>query len=156
MFHDIEDCTREISFLTPYWSGREMMRIHLESIRRFHPAAPILVSKRGGDIEEMECHKRQFGIRYWIEECSYMDAFLRLLQRCETDYACILDHDVVLLSDLGHLHESLAIGRYDLVGIEERVRVPVGMEGRLPYVFQRLDAVCARLHGVEFYSVQLA
>ena len=27
----------DLSFLTPYWSGSEMMRIHLASLRRFHP-----------------------------------------------------------------------------------------------------------------------
>lgn len=117
-----------ISFLTPYWSGREMMRIHLASIRRFYPAAPILVSKRGGDQEEMERHERDFGIRYWIEGCSYVDAYLRLLQRCDTDYACILDHDVILLCGLDRLLDGIARGQYDLVGIEERLRAPVGMD----------------------------
>lgn len=46
-----------LSFLTPYWSGRAMMRIHLGSIREFHPSSPILVSKRGGEPEEMEAHR---------------------------------------------------------------------------------------------------
>jgi hypothetical protein len=117
-----------ISFLTPYWSGREMMRIHLASIRRFHAVAPILISKRGGNREEMESHAGEFGVRYWIEECSYVDAYLRLLERCDTDYACILDHDVILLGDLGPLLRELEEGRYDLVGIEERIRVPEGLE----------------------------
>ena len=118
-----------ISFLTPYWSGQEMMRIHLASIRRFYPAAPILVSKRGGDHGEMERHASEFGVRYWVEDCSYMDAYLRLLQRCDTDYACILDHDVILLCGLEQLQLGLADGRYDLVGIEERIRTPGGMDG---------------------------
>lgn len=121
-----------ISFLTPYWSGREMMRIHLASIRRFYSAAPILVSKRGGGREEMESHKTEFGIRYWIEECSYMDAYLRLLERCDTEYACILDHDVVLLCGLDELRNGIADGRHDLVGVEERIREPIGMQGAWP------------------------
>lgn len=114
----------EISFLTPYWSGSEMMRIHLASLRRFHPAAPILISKRGGDDGEMETWRQQFGIEYWLEECGYTDAYLRLLRRCQTRYACMLDHDTVLLSDLGSLLEGLSAGRYDLVGVEERIRLP--------------------------------
>ncbi len=118
-----------ISFLTPYWSGGEMMRIHLASIRRFHPTALILVSKRGGGHEEMESHRSEFGIRYWIEDCAYMDAYLRLLQRCDTDYACILDHDVILLSGLAQLQDGIADGRYDLVAIEERIRAPARMDG---------------------------
>lgn len=127
-----ERSAASIAFLTPYWSGEEMMRIHLESIRRFHPDAPILVSKRGGGREEMESHRRQFGIRYWIEDCEYMDAYLRLLERCEADYACILDHDLVLLASLEPLLAGLAAGRYDLVGIEERVREPAALAGRWP------------------------
>jgi hypothetical protein len=121
-----------ISFLTPYWSGREMMRIHLASVRRFYPEAPMLVSKRGGDREEMESHRSEFGVRYWIEDCSYEDAYLRLLQRCDTDYACILDHDAILLSGLDQLQNGIAEGRYDLVGIEERIREPAGMVGMWP------------------------
>ena len=113
-----------ISFLTPYWSGREMMRLHLESIRRFYPEAPVLISKRGDDQEEMEGYAREFNVQYWIENCRYEDAYVRLLQRCATDYVCILDHDVVLLHDLASLQLDLSAGRYDLIGIEERIRLP--------------------------------
>ena len=117
-----------ISFLTPYWSGSEMMRIHLASIRQYYPAAPILVSKRGGGREEMERYGSEFGARYWIEDCSYVDAYLRLLQRCDTDYACILDHDVVLLCSLDRLWNDIVDGHCDLVGVEERIRAPSGMD----------------------------
>lgn len=111
-----------ISFLTPYWNGREMMLIHLQSIRRFYPSAPILISKRGGDREEMESHRAVFDVQYWLEECDYIDAILRLLERCDTEYACIADHDVVLLSSLDDLLAGLVDGRWDLVGMEERIR----------------------------------
>jgi hypothetical protein len=114
----------DVSFLTPYWSGSEMMRLHLASLRQFHPDAPILISKRGGDDGEMEEWRRQFGIDYQLEDCGYTDAYLRLLQRCQTRYACILDHDTVLLSGLDSLLDGLTEGRYDLVGIEERIRLP--------------------------------
>lgn len=117
-----------ISFLTPYWSGAEMMRMHLASIRRFHPDAPILVSTRGGDAGEMDAYRSQFGIQYWLEDCGYTDAYLRLLQRCQTRYACVLDHDTVLLSTLDPLLAGLTEGRYDLVGVEERIRLPEYVE----------------------------
>ena len=118
-----------VSFLTPYWSGSAMMRIHLASLRRFHPDAPILVSTRGGDQGEMEAWRREFGIEYWLEECGYTDAYLRLLLRCPTPYACILDHDAVLLAGLDGLLAGLADGRFDLVGIEERIRLPEHLAG---------------------------
>jgi len=113
-----------ISFLTPYWDGREMMRIHLASIRRFYPTVPILVSKRGGDQEEMEAHKREFDIRYWLEELPYEEALAALFERCETPYVCVLDHDAILLSSLDPLLNGLREGEYDLVGIEDGIRVP--------------------------------
>lgn len=115
----------DLSFLTPYWSGSEMMRIHLASLRRFHPDAPILVSKRGGDDDgEMATWRREFGVDYQLEDCGYTDAYLRLLQRCQTKYACMLDHDTVLLSGLDPLLDGLREERYGLVGIEERIRLP--------------------------------
>jgi hypothetical protein len=113
-----------VTFLTPYWSGSEMMRIHLRSLRRFHPSAPILVSKRGGGRDEMESYRREFGIEYWLEDCGYTDAYLRLLQRCSTRLACFIDHDAVLLASLDRLIDGVSSGRYELVGIEERIRLP--------------------------------
>jgi len=122
-----------ISFLTPYWSGREMMKIHLASVRRYFPAAPILISKKGDGLEEMEAHRAEFGVRYWLEDCDYADAVVRLLQRCETEYVCIMDHDAVLLADPGHLLRGLVQGRWNLVGIEERIREPAWVD------WQRLE-----------------
>jgi len=119
-----------ISFATPYWTGPEMMAIHLASIRRFHPAAPILVSKRGGGAGEMEAHRERFGVRYWVEECSLIDAHLRLLKRCETEFVCVLDHDVVLLASLDPYVAQIRSGRYDLLGVEERIREPPGVDWR--------------------------
>jgi hypothetical protein len=111
-----------LSFVTPYWCGREFMRIHLSSIRSFYPTAPILVSKRGGEYEEMETHRAEFAVQYWLEDYDYADALLRLLERCETEYVCIIEHDTVLLSTLDNMLAGLATGRWDLVGMEERVR----------------------------------
>lgn len=118
-----------ISFLTPYWSGADMMRLHLASIRRFYPDAPILVSTRDGGAAEMAVHRREFHIDCWLEDCSYTDAYLRLLERCQTRYVCIADHDTVLLGQLDSLINRLATGERDLIGIEERVRLPETLAG---------------------------
>jgi hypothetical protein len=114
----------DVAFLTPYWSGAEMMRIHLASLRRFHPSAPILVSARGVAAAELQQYQREFNIRYWMEDCGYTDAYLRLLQRCPARMACVLDHDTVLLSPIDSLVARVAAGESDLVGIEERIRLP--------------------------------
>lgn len=121
-----------VSFLTPYWSGAEMMRLHLRSLRQFHPDAPILVSKRGGGGDEMEAYRSEFRITYWMEDCGYTSAYLRLLQRCRTRYACILDHDTILLANLTPLLEQLREGTCELIGIEERVRLPPSFEEAWP------------------------
>lgn len=117
-----------LTFLTPYWSGAEMMRIHLASIRRFHAADPILVSKRGGGEAEMESYRQEFGVQYWLEDCSYMDSYLRLLERCETRYVCIMDHDAVLLASLEPYVRAIAAGRYEVLGIEECIRLPPSVD----------------------------
>lgn len=124
--------TSPISFLTPYWSGADMMRLHLASIRRFYPEAPILVSKRDGGASELAAYRREFRIDGWIEECGYTNAYLRLLARCDTRYACIADHDTVLLASLDPLMATLAEGQCDLVGIEERIRLPGSSAGGWP------------------------
>jgi len=116
-----------------------MMRIHLASIRRFYPSAPVLISKKGGDPEEMEAHRAEFGILYWMENCGYNEALLRLLKRCETEYVCLLDHDTVFLSGPKPLIDGLSEGRYDLVGIEERIREPHG-RGWLRFAPGYMDA----------------
>lgn len=117
-----------VSFLTPFWSGGDMMRRHLESVRRFHPSAPILVSKRGGDAALMSALREDFAIDYWMEDCGYTDAYLRLLQRCRTRFACVLDHDAILLDSLDPFVARLQRGECDLVGVEERIRLPPGLE----------------------------
>ena len=116
-----------ISFVTPYLSGDRQMAIHLASIRRFYPLAPILISKKGGSREEMEGYRDAFGVRYWIEECDYLDALFRLLKRCDTEFVCVLDHDTVLLSSLDPYVAAIGERRYDLVGVEERIREPPGI-----------------------------
>ena len=98
------------------------MKIHLRSLREFHPDAPILISKRGGEREEMEEHRREFKVEYWLEESHYVDALLKLLQRVQTDYVCIMDHDTVLFSSLDKYIAGIDSGEFDLVGIEERIR----------------------------------
>ena len=120
----------DIAFLTPYWSGAEMMRIHLASLRRYHPHAPILISARGAAAAEMHQYQREFNVRYWMEDCSYTDAYLRLLQRCPARMACVLDHDTVLLSPIDSLVARITGGQSDLVGIEERIRLPQGAAER--------------------------
>jgi hypothetical protein len=121
-----------VSFLTPFWSGADMMRRQLEALRRFHRDAPVLVSKRGGDAALMAALRDDFAIEYWMEDCSYTDAYLRLLQRCRTRYACVLDHDAVLLDSIDPLVERLRRGDCDLVGVEERIRLPVELEELSP------------------------
>jgi hypothetical protein len=122
-----------LTFVTPYWSGRDMMKIHLASIRQFYPTAPILISKRGGGSAEMEEYRAEYRVEYWLEECDYTDALLRLLKRCETEYVCVLEHDTVLLSSLDHLLSGLRERRWDVVGMEERVRdSPDTNPARLP------------------------
>ena len=125
---------QSLTFLTPYWSGRDMMRIHLSSSRAFYPAAPILVSKRGGERDEMEAHRKEYGVRYWLEDCEYPQALLRLLNRCETEYVCVVEHDTALLSSLDTLLAGLHEGRWDLVGMEERVRDSVAASAAAPSV----------------------
>lgn len=125
---------QSLTFLTPYWSGRDMMRVHLGSVRAFYPSAPILVSKRGGERDEMEAHRTEFGVRYWLEDCEYPEALLRLLNRCETEYVCIVEHDTALLSSLDPLLAGLREGRWDLVGMEERVRDSLDATAAAPSV----------------------
>ncbi|MDB4912848.1 MAG: hypothetical protein JWM95_492 [Gemmatimonadetes bacterium] len=146
----------DISFLTPYWSGREMMTVHLESVRQFYPDAPIIISKRDGGHEEMDAHRVRFGVDYIIEDCSHTDAVLRLFTRCRTEFACVLDHDVVLLSTLDPYVRAIRAGEYDLVGFEERVREPAELrEARIAPEFNGWLRLAPGSTGVNFLIFNL-
>ena len=114
----------KISFLTAYSSGEEMMALHLDSIRHFYPDAPILVSGTRRGAKELERHQRSFRIQYWVDDLSYIKAVKKLFGRCHTKHACIMDHDTVLLANIDHLMEGVEAGRWNLVGVEERIRDP--------------------------------
>lgn len=120
---------KSISFLTPYWNGDDMMRIHLTSIRKFFPDAPILISKLNTGLDEneetakLELLKQEFGIQYWIDNAYYVEAMKHLYEKVETDLVCILDHDVVLLDDIHYLVNGIG-KEWDLVGIEEKIHHP--------------------------------
>jgi hypothetical protein len=67
-----------------------------------------------------------------VEDCNYTSAYLRLLERCETRFACVLDHDTVLLDTLDALIAEVASGRTDLIGVEERIRLPEALAAAWP------------------------
>jgi hypothetical protein len=113
-----------ISFLTAYLSGEEMMARHLDSIRRFYPHAPILVSGTQEAANELARHQSLFGIDYWADDSSYVKAIKKLFGRCQTEYACVMDHDTLLLSNIDCLIEGIEAGTWNLVGTEERIRDP--------------------------------
>lgn len=113
----------QITFLTPYLNGEDMMKIHLSSIRKYFPNSPILISKSGGHEDEMLRHKEEFGIQYWMDEKFYVESMNALYTRVETDLVCICDHDFVLLDDISYLIDGVGED-YDIVGIEERIHHP--------------------------------
>ena len=112
----------DISFLTPFLNGNDMMRIHLSSIRKYFPDSPILIMSMHND--GMDDFKKEFNIEYWVDPGKwYVDAMKDLYEKCKTDLICISDHDIVLLDDIHYLIDGVG-KEWDLVGIEERIHHP--------------------------------
>lgn len=109
------------SVLTPYLSGSYMLQLHLDSFRKFHPNAEILISAFNDEAQDLA---EVYGAKYVAEPLRYFDAVKAMISRATNDIVVICDHDTVLLNSLDKYVDMLASDKVDLVSIEENIKHP--------------------------------
>ena len=105
------------SFLVTYYAHPELLRACLDSIRRFHPEAPIVISQQAGDDPIPDALKPFTRISHDMSANRWAAAAQGLMKACPTDIGVFLEHDCVLLKPADDLVAKL--GAYNLIGVEE-------------------------------------
>lgn len=108
----------DVTFLTTYFAEPNFLRIHTDSIDKFHPGIHRIISQQSGDdspvvgtFDKVLSHDMQ--TKTWAYVCE------KLVEECETDIGVFLEHDVFLLKPLDELFELIRSGKYDMIGPEE-------------------------------------
>lgn len=117
----------DITFLVTFYAQPEFLKICLDSIRKYYPTEPIIVSQEESDpvinhpdnnfvapynIRRIP-HEMKRGGHTWV------DVAIGLAKECETDIAVYIEHDAFLLKDLGYIIGKIRDGEYDAIGVEE-------------------------------------
>ena len=104
-----------ITFLCTYYAHPEFLKICLNSLRKFHPDAQIIVSQQEGDglVDVGDARL----IKHNMKEYMWAEVAIRLLKQCDTDIAVFIEHDAFLLRPLTELIDKM--DKHDLIGPEE-------------------------------------
>lgn len=103
------------TFLITYFAQPEFLEMCLDSIRKYHPGAKIIVSLQEGD-NPVDIGDARF-LMHDMHKDVWSEVAINLLEACETDIAIFIEHDAFLLKSLDELIKQ--IGKYDLIGPEE-------------------------------------
>lgn len=106
------------TFLITYYAQPEFLRICLDSIKKYHPNLPIIVSQQEGDDSQLPNIEVKH-LRHDMRQYSWAGVAQRLIEACETDIGIFIEHDAFLLKPLDDLISK--IGDYDLIGVEEMI-----------------------------------
>jgi len=102
------------SFLVTYFAHPEFLKICLDSIKKYHPGAKIIISQQIRDDPIKTRHKliyHDMRLGVWV------DAAIGLAEQCKTDIAVYCEHDIFLLRNIDDL--TFKMNEYDLIGPEE-------------------------------------
>lgn len=106
-----------ISFLVTYYDQEDQLRACINSIRKFYPKVPIILSQEDCDFPIAEDIKVDKHIYHSMRRESWAGACKGLMKSCPTDIGVFVEHDCVLLKPIDDLVNKL--NQFDLVGIEE-------------------------------------
>lgn len=110
-----------MTFLITYYAHPELLAVCIDSIKKYHPDAKIIISQQiddGFTFEQgtdpnirVEYHDMKNTL--WAAVAS------NLMMVCQDDYAVFIEHDAFLLKSLQPLIDKVTNGTYDLIGPEE-------------------------------------
>lgn len=108
---------KEVTFLVTHYAQPDLLKICLDSIRKFHPGSPIIVSHQIRD-EEPDVGDAKH-IHHDMTEVVWASVAQGLLKECETDLGVFVEHDAFLTGPLDHYLEMIKEGKYGIIGPEE-------------------------------------
>lgn len=106
-----------MTFYVTYFAHPELLRICINSIRKFYPTEKIVVSQQ---VDDMEIPKDITGfelISHDMKKKSWADVAIGFMKNFPDDVGVFMEHDCVLLKPIENLVQKL--GEFDLVGVEE-------------------------------------
>lgn len=110
------------TFCVTYFAQPELLDICLDSIRKYYPDSPIIVSQQIGDEELSESFsKYNFKlIKHTMRDGGvWVDAAIGLMNACETKVGVFMEHDTFLVKHIDNLIEYIEMDKYDIIGPEE-------------------------------------
>ena len=105
----------KFSFLITYYDQEDQLKTCIESIRKFYPNNPIILSEESDEIPtELKVDKHIF---HNMKQDSWAGACRGLMLNCPTDIGVFIEHDCVLMKPIDDLVNKL--NEFDLIGVEE-------------------------------------
>lgn len=107
------------TFLITYFAQPSLLEICMDSIRKYHPGAVIIVSQEEGVPANVGNAKL---IMHRMSEVHWAGVAAGLIEACKTDIGIFIEHDAFLMKSLDTIIDK--IGEYDMVGVEENIQLP--------------------------------
>jgi len=123
---------QDTTFLCTYYAQPEFLKICLDSIRKYYPTEPIIVSQEENDpvIDRPDNNiVAPYNIRripHTMKHGGYtwLDVAKNLAKECKTNIAVYIEHDAFLLRNINDMLDKIRSGEYDAVGVEEVIPSP--------------------------------
>jgi hypothetical protein len=119
----------DVTFLVTFYAQPELLLVCLDSIRKFYPIEPIIVSQEENDpvIDQPEnnivapYHIRRIQHTMRSDGKTWVDVAIGLAEQCTTDIAVYIEHDAFLLRNIDDMLMKIKSGEYDAIGVEEMI-----------------------------------
>lgn len=106
------------TFLTTYFAGYDMLMAHNDSIEKYHPGAPKIMSRQD-DFEPDDLGRWDKILFHDMNKILWAGVCKNLSIACETDIGIFIEHDCILMKSIKPLIDMVASGEVDVIGAEE-------------------------------------
>jgi hypothetical protein len=118
----------DATFLVTFYAQPNLLKVCLDSIRKFYPNSRIIVSQQHDDdfepIRETLEKYRAERIEHNMKIKTWVYAAIGLAEACKTDMAVYMEHDTILLRNIDDMFKKITDREYDLIGVEEVISTP--------------------------------
>lgn len=108
---------QDITFLVTYFAQPELLKICLDSIRKFYPNDKIIVSQQKRD-DPVDVGSARL-IEHDMADVVWAGVAKQLIEKCDTEIGIFIEHDAFLLRNIDEEINLIKNGSFDLIGPEE-------------------------------------